>query len=91
MTDIVLYGLKSARDAYRIVRYKRMHVEKMSINDIKYEAANFAMENGGIDRVYAVDNSYQLVGLYRETIRKNSMEANVIFKTYLSQVGIRAW
>ncbi len=92
MKSIVLYGLKSANDAYACVRYDILGCERMAVNDLKFTASDFAAHYGAIDVVYAVNDHYGLRDHYRAAIKEGHSEQDQIdFKLYLEQVGVRVY
>ena len=46
MKSIVLYGLKSEREAYQCTRYEILGCERMSVTDLLFTASDFADHYG---------------------------------------------
>lgn len=91
MKSIVLYGLKSEKDAYQCTRYEILGCERMSVTDLLFTASDFA-DHYGVSIVYAVNDSHNLRDHYRDAIREHHTEQDSIdFKIYLDQVGIRVY
>lgn len=85
MKSIVLYGLKSEKEAYQCTRYEILGCERMSVTDLLFTAGDFA-DHYGVSMVYAVNDHY------RESIREGHTEQDSIdFKIYLDQAGVRVY
>lgn len=90
MKPIFLYGIGSARDTYRVIRYKEVEVENESvIESIKHEAAMMRIRYPGIVHIYAMDQRYGLRKDYVEAFKRNSIESWAIFKDILETEGWR--
>ena len=87
MKSIVLYGLKSEKEAYQCTRYEILGCERMSVTDLLFTASDFA-DHYGVSIVYAVNDSHNLRDNYREAIREQD---SIDFKLYLEQVGVRVY
>ena len=85
---VYLYGIGSAADQYRIVRYEYITAENVSIKNIKMGASWIKLNNGSVEHVYAIDNRPGLGRLVANTIKRNSIEGNVIFKDLLEREGM---
>ena len=83
MKSIVLYGLKSEKEAYQCTRYEILGCERMSVTDLLFTASDFA-DHYGVSIVYAVNDSHNLRDNYRE-------QDSIDFKLYLEQVGVRVY
>lgn len=55
MKSIVLYGLKSEKEAYQCTRYEILGCERMSVTDLLFTAGDFA-DHYGVNMVYAVND-----------------------------------
>lgn len=83
MKSIVLYGLKSEKEAYQCTRYEILGCERMSVTDLLFTASDFA-DHYGVSIVYAVNDSHNL--------REHHTEQDSIdFKLYLEQTGVRVY
>lgn len=91
MKSIVLYGLKSEKEAYVCSCYKILGCERMSVTDLLFTASDFA-DHYGVNTVYAANDYHGLRDHYREAIREGHTEQDSIdFKLYLEQVGVRVY
>lgn len=91
MKSIVLYGLKSEKEAYPCTRYEILGCERMSVTDLLFTAGDFA-DHYGVSMVYAVNDHHGLRDHYRESIREGHTEQDSIdFKLYLEQAGVRVY
>lgn len=87
MTKFVLYGIAGANNQYRVVRYEFVDGAIYDTTSVKAQAGMMRMENPTVEHVYLVDASPEIASDYRRTIKRNSVEANVIFKVTLEQYG----
>lgn len=87
---VYLYGIASARDTYRVVGYSFINTEKenLTISNLRTKAAWMKYKNPCIDHVYAIDDRGGLLWDYKNTVRQNSVESNVIFKCMLEEDGL---
>lgn len=83
-----LYGIAGASDKYRIVRYEYVDPQYSSSDDIKRHASWLKWNNLGVEHVYAITNRPGLGTLVMNTIKRNSIESNVVFKDVLERSGI---
>ena len=91
MKSIVLYGLKSEKEAYQCTRYEILGCERMSVTDLLFTASNFA-DYYGVGIVYAVNDHHGLRDQFHNAIREGHTEQDSIdFKLYLEQTGIRVY
>lgn len=88
MRTIYLYGLGGSADNYKVIRYSEVDGEGLDIMSLKYEAARMRMDYPGIQHVYAVDWRPGLYRSYKDTIKKNNMEACIIFRDMLTRNGV---
>lgn len=90
MNKVFLYGIASARNQYAVVRYAYIDSEKdpITIKGMMREAEWLRFKNPTIEHIYAMDDSASLAFAYKDTIRSNSVESNVVFKCMLEQNGI---
>lgn len=88
MKEIYLYGLAGAADKYRIVRYSCMTSENLSVKDIIGHAAWLKYKNPTVEHVYAIDNRGGLGYECMITMKRNTIEGNVIFKDMLERDGL---
>lgn len=87
MTKFVLYGIAGANNGYRVVRYDFYEGAIRDTKLIKAQAGMMRMDNPTIEHVYLVNAEPEIASDYRKTIKRNSIEANVIFKVTLEQYG----
>ena len=90
MNKVFLYGIASARNQYAVVRYAYIDGEKepITIKGMVREAEWLRFRNPTIEHVYALDDSSSLAFAYKDTVKSNSVEGNVVFKCMLEQNGI---
>lgn len=88
MKQIFLYGLASVVDQYRVVAYSFVDEEHFSIRNLNTYASWLRMHNPTIEHVYAIDARHGLKNQYMNTVKKNSVEGNVIFKCMLEKEGL---
>lgn len=88
MKRVYLYGLADASEAYKIVWHSYIDEEYISIKNIACHAAWLRLKNPTIKHVYAIDMRPGLANDYKRTIKKNSIEGNVIFKDMLETEGL---
>lgn len=88
MRSVFLYGFGGAAEKYRVVRYSRIDEPSISISAIVDEAFKMRIEYPSIETVVAVDNRHGLLGAYRESIKKNSIESCAVFKDLIMRSGI---
>lgn len=85
---IYLYGLTGVRGAYKVIRYEYVE-DCSSIRDLRLAAFDMTIRFGAVESVYAVDARPGLATEYRATLRKNSLQENIMFKDMLEREGIR--
>ena len=91
MKSIVLYGLKSEKEAYVCSRYEILGSERMSVTDLLFTASDFA-DHYGVGIVYAVNDHHGLRDHYRESVREgHTVQDSIDFKLYLEQTGVRVY
>lgn len=88
MNRIYLYGIASATEQYRVVRYSFIESENLSIADIVRHASWLKIKYPNVDHVYAIDDKKGLAYEYRLVIKRNSVEQNVVFKDMLETEGL---
>ena len=88
MNRIYLYGIANATESYRVVRYSFIEGESTSIADIVREASWLKIKYPTISHVYAIDDKRGLAYEYKMTIKRNSVEGNVVFKDMLETEGL---
>lgn len=88
MTKFVLYGIAGVNNQYRVVKYDFVEGAITSVEHIKAHAGMMRMENPTIEHVYIVNAGPEIANDYRKTVKRNSVEGNVIFKVTLEQYGI---
>ena len=88
MTRFVLYGIAGASGGYRVVQYDFYDGAIYDIKPVKVHAGMMRMNNPAIERVYMVKADTEIKHDYMKTIKRNSIEANVIFRTTLEQYGL---
>lgn len=87
--QIVLYGLAGANNSYRIVRYRIIHEEDISIWFMIRAAYAMREEYPLVEEVHAVDNKPGLNKMFLETLKVPSVENCVCFRTFLEQEGLK--
>ena len=89
MNKIYLYGLADVSDKYRVVRYHYIEEDMVTIKDLRESAAFMRFRNPNVETVYAIDNRPGLAYDYKTTLKRNTIEGNVIFKDMLEREGIK--
>lgn len=87
---VILYGFGDASKAYACLYYTALYAGEDTIPMLKREATLMKTRNPSIAEVYAVESRKGLVYDYRDAVRQNTVESNVIFKTMCEQEGLRA-
>lgn len=88
MKAIYLYGISGADQAYRVLKYQFITAEEFSIDNMLRTAAMMRLRCSSIERVFAIDNGYELYKDYRLAFKRNSIEGWAIFKDILERCGI---
>lgn len=88
MKAVYIYGLGGAEKQYKVLHYKFLVDEDISIRNIIYEATMMKVRNPSIEKVYAIDNRHGLKRDYQESYRKNTIESCAIFKDILEREGL---
>lgn len=87
MKDFVLYGIAGADSGYRVLQHDFYDGAIYDTTPIKTQAGIMRMDNPAIEYVYLVNAGPEIAADYRRTIKRNSVEDNVIFKLTLEQKG----
>lgn len=87
MRQIFLYGIAGAKDQYRVLGYRFLVDENITIENMKRTAALLRMEYPSIERVYAIDNRYGLKQEVITVIKRPTVENCVLFKMRLEEEG----
>ena len=89
MNRIFMYGIAGARDSYRVVRYSYLEEGAKTIRALHEAAMLMRLYNPSVEHVYAIDERPNLYREYQDTIKKNTVEANVVFKCTLEVEGLK--
>ena len=87
---IYVYGLAGADQQYRVVRYSFFDVEQARdvTEEMHIQAAWLRSHDSAIETVYAVSGGRGLKYIYLDAVKRNTVETNVTFKTFLEQRGV---
>ena len=88
MSQIILYGISGADEAYKVLNYFCIYEEYVSIRAIQDNASLLRLKNPSVKHVYAIDNRYGLRRDFRESMKKNSIESHIILKDILEREGM---
>lgn len=88
MKQIFLYGIAGVEEQYRVLGYRFLMDENISIENMKRTAATLRIERPSIDKVYAIDNCYGLKHEVMTVLKFPTVENCVLFKMRLEEEGI---
>ena len=88
MKQIILYGVAGPSESFRVVRYRTIYSEEISIREINYQTKRLRESCPNIRIVYAIDNRHGLRRDYMDAVHSNSIEGWAIFKDILEREGM---
>ena len=87
--QIVIYGIGGPEENYRVLRYRVIDQEFISIAIVKNFAEMMRDEYPSIQEIYAMDNRWGLRKDCTEAFKKNSMAGWIEFKDLIEREGLK--
>jgi hypothetical protein len=83
---VYIYGLDKE---YRVIAYCYICKHYLDIRGIKQHAYRMLNEHPSIERVFAIDNGYDVYQACVDSIKTKTMEDRILFKMLLDADGIQ--
>lgn len=87
--QIVIYGIGGPEDDYKVLRYRVINQEFISIAIVKNFAEIMRNEYPSVQEIYAMDNRWGLMKDYKEAFKNNSIAGWFEFKDLIEREGLK--